>query len=265
MRLAVRASVGCGILLCSAFLACTPPHAVADVKTNWVDRWITNTLEVYVPVTRFVTEYHTNVILRTRTNVVDVFSTNTVLARWTNHIEVNLVRTNFVQAYRTNYKNLNLTNWTTVLVLRTNWVQQTVTNTAEVELVRTVPPRAEADKPEVRAAAVAAPPENPVTIEATRGRKQAPKNQAEVCLNLRRPSQGQAAVQVRQWKVQSEDGSILCFGQEAEFRRNLPFGNYKVEVKAQLEGNVPAVSVRGTLSVGPGEVHMLDQRTLAKR
>ncbi|HEY5915477.1 MAG TPA: hypothetical protein VJA21_33250 [Verrucomicrobiae bacterium] len=259
------ASLGFGLLAGLGLLAATISAATAEVKTNWVDRWITNTLEVYVPATRFVTEYHTNVILRTHTNVVDVFSTNLVTAYRTNRVAVNLVRTNFVHAYNTNYKNLNLTNWTTVLVLKTNWVQQTVTNLAEVDLARTAPARADLVKAEVPVTAVASPPENPLTIEATRGKKQAPKNQADVCLNVRWANQDPAAVQVRQWKVQSDDGSILCFGQEAQFRRNLPFGNYKVDVKAQLEGNVPAVSVRGTLSVSPGEVHMLDQRTLAKR
>ncbi len=75
---------------------------------------------------------------------------------------------------------------------------------------------------------------------------------------------GQSAVQVRQWRVQSEDGSILCFGQDQEFRRNLPYGSYQVELKAQPNAGSSELSVKGTLVVNSREVR-LGQRILAKR
>ena len=37
------------------------------VRTNFVDRWITNSAEVQFQVNRFVTEYHTNWFTRVRT------------------------------------------------------------------------------------------------------------------------------------------------------------------------------------------------------
>ena len=45
------------------------------VRTNLVDRWITNTTEVHIQVNRFVTEYHTNWIAVVHTNVVNLYST----------------------------------------------------------------------------------------------------------------------------------------------------------------------------------------------
>ncbi len=247
------------LLLCLA-----GPPASAAIRTNWVDRWITNSVDVYIPANRFVTEYHTNMIIRTQTNIVDVYSTNLVARQLTNHQQVNLFRTNLVQAYRTNYKSLNVTNWTTVVVLKTNWVQQAVTNVAVVDM-----PQTESTEPDrgKRAAQVLANPTSSRTlsIEATRGFREAPSNQVDVRLTVRWPNPGQPAGEVRQWKVQSEDGSVLCFGQDPEFRRNLPFGSYRVEVKAQHDTHSPVVSIRATLAVSAREVRLLEQRALAKR
>ena len=237
----------------------------AAVRTNWVDRWVTNSIDVYVPANRYVTEYHTNMVVRTVTNVVEVYATNLVTRNVTNRVQVELVNTNFVQAYHTNYKQLTLTNWATLLVLRTNWVQQTVTNVAVVELPRTEPAAPTKSQAAPPTSPTPAPVGSAVAIEATRGAKQAPKNQVDVRLNVRWTAPAQTAPQSCQWRVQSEDGSILCYGQDPEFRRNLPYGNYNVEVKAQPVDQAQAVSVRGTLSVTAHEVRLLEQRMLAKR
>ncbi len=133
------------------------------IRTNWVERWITNNLEVYVPANRFVTEFHTNVVVRTRTNVVDVCTTNLVTRHVTNTLQVSLFRTNFIQAYQTNYRNLNVTNWSTVLVLRTNWVQQNLTNVAVVEVPRP-DQNTDAHKAGTPAAAKSAPGSNSLII-----------------------------------------------------------------------------------------------------
>jgi len=234
----------------------------AAVRTNWVDRWITNSVDVYVPANRFVTEYHTNVIVRTRTNIVDLFSTNLLTRYVTNHVNVTLVQTNFAQAYRTNYRHLNLTNWTTVLVLKTNYVQRTATNLAVVEIPQAKSP---AQRALVTASAKSLPLSAALTIEAARGLRQTPGNQADVRLNMRAGAGLRSQVLVRQWKVQSQDRSVLCFGQDPEFRRSLPFGNYAVEVKVQQDAHAPVVSVRGTLAVSSRDVRVLDQRMLASK
>jgi hypothetical protein len=101
-------------------------------------------------------------------------------------------------------------------------------------------------------------------MEASRGTKSAPSSQADVRLKARWANREGSEVQVQQWRVQSQEGSILCFGQDSEFRRNLPYGSYKVELKARFEPNIPVVTIRGLLSVSAREVR-LDQNSLAKR
>ncbi len=260
MKQTVRAGSLLTLLMMLLFFTGFP--APGAVRTNWIERWVTNTVDVYVPANRFVTEYHTNLVVRTQTNVVDVYVTNLVARHLTNHLQVNLFQTNFVQAYHTNYKNLSLTNWTTVVVLKTNWVQQAVTNVAQIDI-----PQSELTGTRDKATAAAADSTGSKTlsIEATRGLRQAPANQVDVRLNLRWPNSGQPAGHVRQWKVQSQNGSVLCFGQDPEFRRNLPIGSYQVEVKAQPEPQGAVVAVRGTLAVSAREVRLVEQRTLAKR
>ena len=81
---------------------------VTITRTNWVERWITNEIEVRMPVNRFVNEYRTNWVTQLRTNVVDVYVTN-----WA------------VQ---------NLTNWQTVVLFKTNWLTQPVTNLVQIDL-----------------------------------------------------------------------------------------------------------------------------------
>ncbi len=237
--------------------------ALAEVRTNWVERWVTNTLEVYVPANRFVTEYHSTLVSRATTNVVNVYSTNHITRHATNLVRVDLVRTNFVHAYQTNYKTLNLTNWTTVLVLKTNWVQQTVTNVAEVEVAR--PEGASNPVRENQKSTAATPGSDEIVIEAARGPKLTPASQPDVLLSFRCGSQPKSSVRVLQWRVQSEEGSILCFGQEADFHRALPLGTYKVELKAQSESKKQPVTARATLVVSTREVRIAEQRPLAQR
>ncbi len=93
-------------------------HVIASeayvMRTNLTDRWITNVIEVRMPMNTFVNEYHTNWIEQRRTNQVDVFTTNRVV--------VEAVRTNVVKGYRTNWGTLTLTNDVRVDAFRTNVV-----------------------------------------------------------------------------------------------------------------------------------------------
>ena len=89
-------------------------------------------------------------------------------------------------------------------------------------------------------------------------------NLVEVHLNVRHSSDPAARLQIQQWRVEREDGTILCFGQDREFKRDLPVGRYKVELKLQRDASGTTPVVRGTLSVSAEEA-TIQQRTLARR
>src|SRR5947209_4660062 len=54
--------------------------------TNWNERWITNVIEVRMPINRFVTEYHTNWIEQFRNRVINVYATNWTTRTLTNKL-----------------------------------------------------------------------------------------------------------------------------------------------------------------------------------
>ena len=246
-------------------------------RTNLVDRWITNTTEVQMQVNRFVTEfhtnwvkhvetnfvtlystnfltqYHTNWIAKVRTNLVDRFMTNVVAKTLTNTLFVDEFRTNLVDAYQTNLKTLHLTNWTTVVAFRTNWISQPLTNFVDIDM-----PRASAPVP-VAAPARAAVSNEPLSLQANHSAKLTPNHQVEVQLTVAWANAVGTPLQVQEWRVERADGSILCFGQDLEFRRALPPGTYKVTVKAQRDAKSPLLAALGTLTVTPKEV-LIEQR-----
>jgi hypothetical protein len=269
------------------------------VRTNRAERWITNLIEVRMPANRFVNEYHTNWVTQLRTNVVDVYATNRVTrtltnqvvvdalrtnvvvayqTNWqtrtlTNRVAVNALRTNLVQQYQTNWSALTLTNWATVVLFKTNWITQPVTNVVQVA-VPARPTAAEAaahavvESKEARAAEAAPTPAatwvGPLAIEAARTSRAAANNLAEVRLKLRWTGNTVAPLQVQTWRVEREDGAILLFGQEQEFKRQLPVGNYKVEAKLKAEGDNLPLAARGTLSVTLHEA-TIQPRLLVKK
>lgn len=249
-------------------------------QTNWVDHWTTNTIGVQMEVNRFITEYHTNWITHFRTNFVDLFSTNLVTKMVTNYhtnwitqfktnfvdrFSTNLVtkvvtntfvldevQTNFVQAYQTNLQTLSLTNWTTVLAFKTNWVTKPLTNLVQIEMAReTTTPSALAVKPPALT--------EPLALQASRSARPTTNNQVEVQLTVSWTHEPAMPVRVQQWRIEREDGSILCFGQDPEFKRALPVGTYKVLVRAQRDIRSPLLAALGTLTVTSREVS-LEQR-----
>jgi hypothetical protein len=64
--------------------------------------------------------------------------------------------------------------------------------------------------------------------------------------------------------MECEDGAIRLFGQDQDFKRELPVGNYRVEAKLKVEGDNPPLSVRGTLSVTARET-VIQPRLLGRR
>lgn len=249
----------------------------AYTRTNLVDRWITNTTEIHMQVNRFVTEFHTNWVRHVETNYVNLFTTNYLTAyhtNWTTKVKTNYVerfstnivpqtvtnflvvdqfRTNFVRAYQTNLQTLYLTNWTTVVAFRTNWINQPLTNFVEINLPR------EAGAP----AASAAPKEpvlnEPLSLQANHSAKLNASHQVEVQLKVTWTRANGDPLRVQEWRIERADGSILCFGQDLEFKRALPPGTYNVLVKAQRDPRSPLLAALGTLTVTPREV-LLEQR-----
>lgn len=220
---------------------------VTITRTNCVERWITNEIEVRMPVNRFVNEYRTNWVTQLRTNVVDVYVTN-----WA------------VQ---------NLTNWQTVVLFKTNWLTQPVTNLVEIDLpsrtvaVAAVPSKVVQPKeapPETAPPAPATAWAGPLAIEAARTAQPPANGLVEVEMQVRRTDNTPAPPQVQQWRVEREDGAILLFAQEQDFKRQLPLGKYKVETKLKTEGDNPPLSVRGTLSVTTREA-VVQPRLVARK
>jgi hypothetical protein len=270
-------------LALSAFSPSAMGAEVTVAQTNYVERWITNVIHVQMPDNRFVDEYHTNWVTQFHTNLVDVPVTNwtmvrqtnevEIMATWTNsvtayhtnlitrtitnHMSLSLVRTNFVQEYQTNWSTLTLTNWQTVVLFKTNWITQAVTNVAQVDLPKPTAPVAaapsEAVEPQETAAETATPAPTgwagPLAIEAARTSRPPANDLVEVQLKVRRTESAGGPVQVQNWRVEREDGAVLLFGQEQQFKRALPVGKYKVEAKLKAEGEGSPVSVKGTLSV----------------
>ena len=140
-----------GLLVFLALGALLQPVTGAETyvtHTNWVEKAITNLVEVRMPRNVFVNEYQTNWVEQVRTNVVAAYATNritrdvmrtnvvTVIHYTTNYINkseprtvpVDLVFTNFVDVFRTNVKILRLTNDIAVNLVQTNVVDRYRTN-----------------------------------------------------------------------------------------------------------------------------------------
>jgi hypothetical protein len=140
-----------GLLVFLALGAYLQPTTGAETyitRTNWVEKAITNVVEVRMPKNVFVNLYQTNWVEQVRTNAVVVYATNrvtkdvthtnfvTVIHYTTNYINksqprtvpVDLVFTNFVDVFRTNVKILRLTNDIAINLVQTNLVDRYRTN-----------------------------------------------------------------------------------------------------------------------------------------
>jgi hypothetical protein len=313
----VRQGRALAVVLCLCAAGFPVRGAEVNVtRTNWVERWITNLIEVQMPLNRFVNEYHTNCVTQFHTNVLEVYTTNHLTRTVTNHALVDAFQTNFVTAYQTNWNTLDLTNWETVIVMKTNWLARTLTNQYLVDTFQTnvvtayhtnwktldltnwqtaivmktnwvtqvftnvvqtdVPApsatsaaNATTELAEPKEARVEASPSSAVTasgitLEASRTARPPNKDQVEVQLRVKGSGDSAGQLQVNQWRVEREDRAILCFGQDQDFKRELPAGRYKVEVKVRLDADSAPLSVRGTLVLTAREA-VIQQTLAAKR
>jgi len=215
-------------------------------------------IELIVPRNVFVNEYRTNWVERTVTNVVDVSLTNWSTRTVTNAVAMNLVKTNVMDRYQTNWTTLimtnqvtlTLTNWETAVVTKTNWIKQPMVNVVEVNV-----PSAAAGATGVEAtpsdAKAAAPgePADALIVEATRTARPSDNNQVEVRFKVRWSGDAAASLQVQQWRVEREDGAVLFFGQNQEFKQAMPPGRYTVQVKARRDAGAPLLTVQSKLDV----------------
>jgi hypothetical protein len=133
-------------LVIGAFLQPVRGAETYVTRTNWVEKSITNLVEVRITTNVFVNEYwtnlvehvHTNVVIREvpRKVVVDFVHTNVITHYSTNYINkseermvyVDVISTNFVDVFRTNMKVLRLTNDIAVNLVKTNFVDRYRTN-----------------------------------------------------------------------------------------------------------------------------------------
>jgi len=291
-------------------------------RTNWVERWITNLIEVRMPSNRFVNEYRTNWVAElrtnslevyatnrltrtltnrvvveairtnifstyhtnwtglnltnevavrlTRTNLVERFETNWMTLNQTNQVVVRLSRTNLVESFRTNWAIVNLTNYQTVVRFKTNWIYQTVTNVVAVDVTRNgvgadgSAPKVVATEAEPADVSPTANESGLLILEAARTTRPAVNNVAEVELKVRWVEDAAAPLHVQQWRVESANGAVSSFGQDREFKRELPLGKYKVEVKVQRNAKGPVLAARGTLLFAEQEA-FLQPKLTAKR
>jgi hypothetical protein len=260
-------------------------------RTNLTERWITNLIEVRMPKNIFVDHFHTNWTSKYVTNVVEVLATNWISQKvtntipveatrkvqvteyrtnWntvslTNRIPVQLVRTNFVQAWQTNLRTLTLTNWETVLVMKTNWITQPVTNVVKIDLITNRPPPVETARETSTTREIPVQPlpqvsstlSDSIQLEASRTSRPPNRNVVELMVRARWVGESDGAIHVQQWRVESDDGAILCHSQDQDFRRELPVGRYRIEVKAQKDANSPLLASRGVVDLSAASATML--------
>ncbi len=243
-------------------------------KTNQLTRTVTNRLIVDAWRTNFVDSYQTNwkslhltndiVLTRFQTNFVDAFRTNWKHLTLTNEVAINRVRTSVVDAVTTNWQTLSFTNWQTVVVMKTNWVSQFVTNVVQRDLPKSVSVTQAAPEKSATFTARTGPSpsnasEDPV-IEVSRTSKPPGNGLVEIELKIRWPSDTVDAPPVQQWRIERGDGVFLSFGQDQEFKKELPVGNYTVQARLQRDAESPSFLLRGTLTVTIKEA-IVQQRT----
>ena len=76
--------------------------------------------------------------------------------------------------------------------------------------------------------------------------------------------QHDAPLQVQSWRVEREDSTVLLFGQDQTFKRQLPVGKYKVQAQLRAEGDEPAAG-RARHAVSDNPDATIQQKLLVKK
>jgi hypothetical protein len=130
-----------GALAAGIIVAASCPLGASEVdvlKTNLIDHWVTNLIEVRMPMNQYVNVYYTNKYQQFRTNFVDVYATNWSRLTVTNLVSVEAFHTNFTDDYHTNWVTLNLTNNVKVDAVRTNNITRYRTNLHDLRMTNEV-------------------------------------------------------------------------------------------------------------------------------
>jgi hypothetical protein len=227
-------------------------ETVNETQTSWIPRVITNVIELRIPTNIFVNVYRTNQIEVVRSNIINVYRTNWIDRTETRIVPVDLTRTNFVTRYQTNLNTLTFTNWETVLVMKTNRVTQRVPNVVEIDL-----PAVQSSAPQTGgtpvSTAIAASAEG-LSLDTVTTGKVTIDDLVEVRFRLKAAKGATPVLASYEWRVERTDGSVLLFGQEPEFKREVPMGTYRIEVKARAAASSPLVRVKGVVEVTDAEV-----------
>src|SRR3989442_276716 len=164
-----------------------------------------------------------------------------------NGAEATITRTNWAERWITNVVDILMPRNIFIDEYHTNWIEQWRTNVVNRYATNIIPtevaaPKAVRESKEARVTgpasmSIAALTEDLVLEAAMTGRRVT--NYVEVQLKVHWANDHDAPVLVQQWRAEREDGVILSFGQEQIFKRLLPAGKYKVEVRAQREANSP--------------------------
>lgn len=126
------------LLALGAFLQSSIGAEIYVSHTNWVERTITNVVEVRMPRNVFVNEFQTNWIEQVHTNVVVVHSTNHITKDLSKQVVVDVVRTNVIVHYSTNYINKALPRTVAVDLVFTNFVDFYKTNVKILRLTNDI-------------------------------------------------------------------------------------------------------------------------------
>ena len=260
-KMAGQALLVFGFVPLSALAQTGGREMIEVVRTNWTAAPLTNVVEISIPTNHIFTEYRTNWTRRPVTNVVDVTRTTWVPVTVTNLQTIEQFRTNWTTAYTTNWRTLTLTNWETVVQFKTNWTQASLTNVVELNTAPgSTTPAATATPPPAAAPVSIAPVSvsagegGVLTLSASKPPQPAGRIPVEVLLRVGLEGEPGSTLQATEWRVERTDGSVALFVREAEFKRALPTGNYRVEVRAQREPNGPQLIARRALDVTTQDV-----------
>ena len=71
----------------------------------------------------------------------------------------------------------------------------------------------------------------------------------DVVVSLKSASDPTKTLPVQEWRVERTDAAILVMGNRAEFKGQLPAGDYNVAVKSRIDSKSPIVKLKGTIKV----------------
>ena len=193
--------------------------------------------------------------------MVQVYQTNYANVHLTNTLDIHKFRTNYAQITHTNFQTLFFTNYQDVLVMRSNYVTIPVTTFAKSPTpagpkVGVVQTNAQTNAPAKSEPIQFLPsPPSPVLsdnfrIEVYGPSRKTPDGHYSIDLKVRSLS-GPDHVTVQQWKVERDDGAVLCFSSDRYFTRDLLPGNYRVQVLLRQPKETDVFAARASLVVGP--------------